>query len=294
MFTAARNTPNPDTASAARKRGPGTGTTRLAALLLASTLTVGLGVGVASTAIAIAPTARTAAPHPARLEQRYAEAVQAFQAQRYSAAYGRFAALADEGHAPAALMALALVRYAPMFGAEWSATPAQMEDWSALAMQDMRVAGALIARHRSRRVIDRQPARGLAAVARTARHCLLRAYAVTRPVERSTRVHPMEAIMLKALPCTHTSRPRPPAPGGSTRSNSASGPAGNRRRRRLRVRRRHRVLPLSDAERRHVESEPGVLAGRRTSSAKSPNCKARGVELRGLRHAGRARSRTAS
>ena len=90
---------------------------------------------------------RTAAPHPARLEQRYAEAVQAFQAQRYSAAYGRFAALADEGHAPAALMALALVRYAPMFGAEWSATPAQMEDWSALAMQDMRVAGALIARH---------------------------------------------------------------------------------------------------------------------------------------------------
>jgi hypothetical protein len=92
--------------------------------------------------------ARPLAGHPAGTpEQRYAEAVQAFQAQRYSAAYGRFAALADDGHAPAALMALALVRYAPVFGAEWSATPAQMEDWSALAMQDMRVAGALIARH---------------------------------------------------------------------------------------------------------------------------------------------------
>ena len=124
--------------------------TRTAALLLAtSALSFGIGIGAAGGAFAVTPTsARPVAAHPAgTLDQRYAEAAQAFQAQRYSVAYGRFAALADDGHAPAALMALALVRYAPMFGAEWSATPAQIQDWSALALQDMRVAGALIARH---------------------------------------------------------------------------------------------------------------------------------------------------
>ena len=124
--------------------------TRTAALLLASSaLTAGLGAGVAGSALAVStPSARPAAVHPSgTMAQRYAEAVQAFQAQRYSAAYGRFAALADVGHAPSALMALALVRYAPVFGAEWSATPAQMQDWTALATQDIRVAGALIARH---------------------------------------------------------------------------------------------------------------------------------------------------
>jgi hypothetical protein len=124
--------------------------TRTAALLLAaSALTAGLGVGVAGSALAVSTmSTRPPAVHPAgTTEQRYAEAVQAFQAQRYSVAYGRFAALADDGHASAALMALALVRYAPVFGAEWSATPAQIQDWTALATQDIRVAGALIARH---------------------------------------------------------------------------------------------------------------------------------------------------
>ena len=124
--------------------------TRAAALLLAvSTLSFGIGFGAAGAALALSPSsARPVATHPAgTLEQRYADAVQAFQAHRYSVAYGRFATLADEGHAPAALMALALVRYAPIFGAEWSATPAQIQDWSALALQDVRIAGALIARH---------------------------------------------------------------------------------------------------------------------------------------------------
>ena len=124
--------------------------TRVAALMLAgSALTAGLGVGLAGSALAVSTmSTRPPAVHPAgATEQRYAEAVQAFQAQRYSVAYGRFAALADGGHAPAALMALALVRYAPVFGAEWSATPAQIQDWTALATQDIRVAGALIARH---------------------------------------------------------------------------------------------------------------------------------------------------
>ena len=103
--------------------------TRTAALLLAvSTLSAGIGLGAAGSALALSPTAtRPAVAHPAgTLEQRHADAVAAFQAQRYSVAYGRFAGLADDGHAPSALMALALVRYAPVFGAEWSASPEQL------------------------------------------------------------------------------------------------------------------------------------------------------------------------
>ena len=124
--------------------------TRTAALLLAaSTLSAGIGIGAAGSALALTPSSvRPAVAHPAgTFEQRYADAVAAFQAQRYSVAYGRFAGLADDGHAQSALMALALVRYAPMFGADWSASPAQIQDWTALAMQDVRLAGALIARH---------------------------------------------------------------------------------------------------------------------------------------------------
>ena len=49
----------------------------------------------------------------AEYTQRYDDAVHALGTQRYSAAYGRFAALADEGHAPSALMALAMVTYRP-------------------------------------------------------------------------------------------------------------------------------------------------------------------------------------
>ena len=49
--------------------------------------------------------------------QRYGDAVHALGTQRYSAAYGRFAALADEGHAPSALMALAMVTYRPSMSA---------------------------------------------------------------------------------------------------------------------------------------------------------------------------------
>ena len=77
--------------------------------------------------------------------QRYDDAVHALSTQRYSAAYGRFAALAEEGHAPSALMALAMVRYPPsMAGGEWSATPAQLRRWSALAVREVPARGSLI------------------------------------------------------------------------------------------------------------------------------------------------------
>lgn len=71
------------------------------------------------------------APPASVLEHR---ANEAFLARRYAEAYGRFAELADEGHAPSAWMALMLVSNGPtQFGGEWSATPGQLRRWNALA-----------------------------------------------------------------------------------------------------------------------------------------------------------------
>jgi hypothetical protein len=80
--------------------------------------------------------------------QRHAEAAQDLLAQRYAQAYGRFAQLADEGHEPSALMALAMVCHGPsMFGSEWSATPGQLRRWSAMAVHEVQEHGLLIAEH---------------------------------------------------------------------------------------------------------------------------------------------------
>lgn len=72
------------------------------------------------------------------LDERHADAMRSYLAQRWAVAYVRFADLADQGHAPSALMALMMVRHGSwMFGSEWSATPQQLQRWSALAMQDL-------------------------------------------------------------------------------------------------------------------------------------------------------------
>lgn len=79
------------------------------------------------------------------LEQR---AYEAFLARRHAEAYGRFAELADEGHAPAAWMALMLVSNGPtLFGGAWSATPGQLRRWTALAARHAEQHGALLAVH---------------------------------------------------------------------------------------------------------------------------------------------------
>ncbi len=84
----------------------------------------------------------------AEYTRRYDDAMHALTAQRYSVAYGRFAALADEGHAPSVLMALAMVTYRPsMADPEWSATPAQLQRWSALADRAVQESGSLIAEY---------------------------------------------------------------------------------------------------------------------------------------------------
>jgi len=79
---------------------------------------------------------------------RYGAAVQTFRGQDYAGAYGRFADLADEGHAGAAHWALAMVSQGPeVFGSEWSATPGQLRRWSALSARDVRDHADLISEH---------------------------------------------------------------------------------------------------------------------------------------------------
>jgi len=115
---------------------------RLAMTMVMSLIVVAANVfGVAS---ARAEELRTPEVEHTRM---YDDAVHALSMQRYSAAYGRFAALADQDHAPSALMALAMVTFPPsMSGARWSATPAQLQRWSVLIAR-AHARGSLIAEH---------------------------------------------------------------------------------------------------------------------------------------------------
>jgi hypothetical protein len=84
----------------------------------------------------------------AQLALRYDRAVQALRAQDYAGAYGRFADLADQGHAASAQWALAMVSQGPaVFGSEWSATRGQLQRWSTLSAREARDRTDLIPEH---------------------------------------------------------------------------------------------------------------------------------------------------
>ena len=105
---------------------------------------------VAALVIAVAAPAARAQNRAAEMlcAQRHADAVQALREQRYAVAFGRFAESADAGHAPSALMALALVTQgSSTFGSDWLATPGQIQRWSALALQEVRQHTPLITEH---------------------------------------------------------------------------------------------------------------------------------------------------
>ena len=73
-----------------------------------------------------------------------ATAQQAFRDQRYPAAYGRFARLADAGHAPSAEMALFMLQNGPtLFASDWSASASQQTCWNTLALARGRMRFAL-------------------------------------------------------------------------------------------------------------------------------------------------------
>jgi len=66
-------------------------------------------------------------------DQLQAKAVASFQQGRFPEAYGRFLALADAGHAPAAEIALFMAQNSTaVFGRDWDVTQEQLTAWAAL------------------------------------------------------------------------------------------------------------------------------------------------------------------
>ncbi|MBI5721373.1 MAG: hypothetical protein HZC37_27190 [Burkholderiales bacterium] len=128
---------------------------RFALAVMAAVLGCGLLAGILREAAAAWPVSRAQARLEAGSEsvadataRRQDAAFQALRGRRFAEAYGQFAALADEGHGGAALMALALVRHgAELNGNAWSATPGQLRRWSALAAQDLRDRAGQLALH---------------------------------------------------------------------------------------------------------------------------------------------------
>ena len=68
--------------------------------------------------------------------QLYARAVASFQQGRFPDAYGRFIALANAGHAPAAELALFMSQNdTVLFGKDWDVTQEQLTAWAAPVLQ---------------------------------------------------------------------------------------------------------------------------------------------------------------
>lgn len=102
-------------------------TNRIAAAALTSVFLV-LGGHTASVQAQTAP--------PRLSEQLHANAVASFRQGRFPEAYGRFIALADAGHAPAAEMALWMYLHGPtVFGKEWDSSQEQLNAWAQLSRQ---------------------------------------------------------------------------------------------------------------------------------------------------------------
>jgi len=99
----------------------------------------------------------TQTPVPARAETGLAErlhagALRSLREGRLPEAYGRLAALADAGHAPAARLAMLMCTEGPeRFGRDWDCSGEQLQDWAALV--GVR-APVLQARQYGRTVID--------------------------------------------------------------------------------------------------------------------------------------------
>lgn len=80
-------------------------------------------------------TAATAAD-AAKSETAFTEAMTQYKQGKWSGAYGRFATLADHGHAEAARIALIMLRNgATMYGSDWGASQPQIQQWTKLAVQ---------------------------------------------------------------------------------------------------------------------------------------------------------------
>jgi hypothetical protein len=85
---------------------------------------------------AFAQQAQSARSAPSMAERLHANALASFRQARFPEAYGRFIALADAGHAPAAELALWMYLHGPtVFGKEWDSSQEQLTAWAKLAGQ---------------------------------------------------------------------------------------------------------------------------------------------------------------
>ena len=92
-------------------------------------------VSVSAIALVAACIAQAAQAQSVPLRDRLqaANAVASFQQGRFSEAYGRFIALANAGHAPAAERALFMAQNSTdLFGKDWDVTQEELTAWSAL------------------------------------------------------------------------------------------------------------------------------------------------------------------
>lgn len=95
-------------------------------LLLAAALALGAVGAPAAPAVP--------APRPALVDRLHAEGVAWFRAARFPAAYGRFVALAEEGHQASARYALWMCVQGPeLFGSDWDCSAEQVQDWAYFA-----------------------------------------------------------------------------------------------------------------------------------------------------------------
>ncbi len=64
--------------------------------------------------------------------EAFSVAMDLYRDCHWSAAYGRFARLADTGHGESARIVLLMLQHGPrLYGTQWSASAAQIERWSA-------------------------------------------------------------------------------------------------------------------------------------------------------------------
>lgn len=98
---------------------------RFTALLISTIAACVLGTATAATAA-----------DAAKPETAFTEAMAQYKQGKWSGAYGRFAALADQGHTEAARIALIMLRHGlTMYGSDWGASQPQIDQWTKLALQ---------------------------------------------------------------------------------------------------------------------------------------------------------------
>ena len=82
--------------------------------------------------------AATPSGEAVRPDAQFNEAMDLYSLGKWAAAYGRFASLADKGHAEAARIALLMLRHgSKLYGHTWGASQPQINQWMTLALQRM-------------------------------------------------------------------------------------------------------------------------------------------------------------